>query len=382
MKRIIIIALSAVFSLNLWAQTVLSVKDNEMDVHHALRTVREWRRLDAVGKSTGVDLSKGVVIELPEGQFFLDEPLFLRPEDAGTAESPTIIRGAANGKTILSGGCALPAKAWKKVSKVPGLPAKAQSKVYVCPQPKVAGRYLSFRQLWVNGQKAVRARDVNDFDEMKRMLAWDKHQQVLTIPTPEVKHFQTLDGMELVLHQMWAISNLRVASLTRNGDSTQVRFHQPESRVQAEHPWPCPMTTKGLESPYYLCNAIEFLDMPGEWYLDEDKHLLYYWPRQGEVLSKAEVIVPSLETLVDVQGTKERPVSHVRFENITFSHTSWMRPSLQGHVPLQAGMYLLDAYKLRPHGVPGNPNRGLENQAWLGRPASAVRLQSVHHTQG
>ncbi|MBO7325187.1 MAG: right-handed parallel beta-helix repeat-containing protein, partial [Bacteroidales bacterium] len=336
MKRIIIIALSAVFSLNLWAQTVLSVKDNEMDVHHALRTVREWRRLDAVGKSTGVDLSKGVVIELPEGQFFLDEPLFLRPEDAGTAESPTIIRGAANGKTILSGGCALPAKAWKKVSKVPGLPAKAQSKVYVCPQPKVAGRYLSFRQLWVNGQKAVRARDVNDFDQMKRMLAWDKHQQVLTIPTPEVKHFQTLDGMELVLHQMWAISNLRVASLTRNGDSTQVRFHQPESRVQAEHPWPCPMTTKGLESPYYLCNAIEFLDMPGEWYLDEDKHLLYYWPRQGEVLSKAEVIVPSLETLVDVQGTKERPVSHVRFENITFSHTSWMRPSLQGHVPLQA----------------------------------------------
>ncbi|MBO7183069.1 MAG: hypothetical protein J6V49_02940, partial [Bacteroidales bacterium] len=220
MKRIIIIALSAVFSLNLWAQTVLSVKDNEMDVHHALRTVREWRRLDAVGKSTGVDLSKGVVIELPEGQFFLDEPLFLRPEDAGTAESPTIIRGAANGKTILSGGCALPAKAWKKVSKVPGLPAKAQSKVYVCPQPKVAGRYLSFRQLWVNGQKTVRARDVNDFDQMKRMLAWDKHQQVLTIPTPEVKHFQTLDGMELVLHQMWAISNLRVASLTRNGDST------------------------------------------------------------------------------------------------------------------------------------------------------------------
>lgn len=380
MKKSFIIVLLIAMSWSLGAQTILQLGEDCSDVHQAIRTVREWRRLENVGKSTGVDMSKGVIIELPAGQFFLDEAVFLRPEDSGTAQSPTIIRGAANGQTVLSGGRVLPAKSWKKASRVPGLPAVAQSKVYVCPQPKVAGRYLSFRQLWVNGQKAVRARDVNDFDDMKRMLAWDKHQQVLTILTPKVKEFQTLDGVELVLHQMWAIANLRVASLTRNGDSTEVRFHQPESRIQAEHPWPCPMTVKGVESPYYMCNAIEFLDMPGEWYLDEDKHLLYYWPRKGEVMSKAEAIVPYLETLVDVQGSKESSVSHIRFENISFRHTTWMRPSEQGHVPLQAGMYLLDAYKLRPHGVPGNPNKGLENQAWLGRPAAAVRLQSVSHT--
>ena len=60
-------------------------------------------------------------------------------------------------------------------------------------------------------------------------------------------------------------------------------------------------------------------------------------PRKGEKISKA--VVPGIETLVWVEGTIDRPVKHIRFDNITFQYTTWMRPSLQGHVPLQAGMY-------------------------------------------
>jgi hypothetical protein len=97
-------------------------------------------------------------------------------------------------------------------------------------------------------------------------------------------------------------------------------------------------------------------------------------------MSKAESVVPYLETLVDFRGSLDRPVKHLRFEGIGFSHTGWLRPSEQGHVPLQAGMYLLDAYKLRPPGVPGNENRGLENQGWVGRPPAAVQLGGVQNT--
>lgn len=186
--------------------------------------------------------------------------------------------------------------------------------------------------------------------------------------------------MEMTLHQMWAVAFLRIRSIERKGALAEVRFHAPESRIQAEHPWPTPMTKQGLESPYFLSNAIEFLDTPGEWYLDQEKHLLYYWPRSGETMDNMDVVVPYLETLVDVQGSLDSRVEHITFENIAFSHTGWLRPSQQGHVPLQAGMYLLDAYKLRPPGVPGNENRGLENQGWIGRPAAAVQLRGVRHT--
>jgi len=103
------------------------------------------------------------------GTYFLDEPLLIRPEDCGTPESPTRIVAEKSGEVILSGGAKL--GKWSKAgSNVRGLPSAAKGKVWVTDQPKVSGRYIDFRQLWVDGRKAVRARDTND-DNFKRILA-------------------------------------------------------------------------------------------------------------------------------------------------------------------------------------------------------------------
>ena len=91
-------------------------------------------------------------------------------------------------------------------------------------------------------------------------------------------------------------------------------------------------------------------------------------------MHEAEVIVPAVETLVRVEGTVDRPVCHIRFEKITFSYTTWMRPSEKGHVPLQAGMYLTDGYRIDPKMQRNYLNHPLDNQGWLGRPAAAVRV--------
>ena len=85
--------------------------------------------------------------------------------------------------------------------------------------------------------------------------------------------------------------------------------------------------------------------------------------------------VPALETLMIVDGTLERPVRHIRVEGITFAHTSWMRPSYQGHVTLQGGFPLLDAYKLHEPGLPEKAE--LENQAWIARPETAIRVRGT-----
>ena len=179
----------------------------------------------------------------------------------------------------------------------------------------------------------------------------------------------------MVLHQMWCVANLRIRSVEVQGDSAAIRFHQPESRIQFEHPWPRPMvTTDGHNSAFYLTNARELQDVPGEWYHDIDARKVYYYPREGEKMQEAEVIVPAVETLVRVEGTLDRPVCHIRFEKITFSYTTWMRPSEKGHVPLQAGMYLTDGYRIEPKMQRDYLNHPLDNQGWLGRPAAAVRV--------
>ena len=328
----------------------------------ALRQAREWRRTE------DNRIQGGITIYMEGGTYAFHEPVFIRPEDSGTKESPTVIRSVGDEKVILSGGISI--NGWKK-----------QGKVWVADVPAFNGRPLDFRQLWVNGKKAVRARDVEDFEKMNRICSVDEKNEILYVPAVSIHRLIDNKGnlkakyAEMVLHQMWCVANLRIRSVEVQGDSAAIRFHQPESRIQFEHPWPRPMvTTNGHNSAFYLTNARELQDVPGEWYHDIDARKVYYYPREGEKMQEAEVIVPAVETLVRVEGTLDRPVCHIRFEKITFSYTTWMRPSEKGHVPLQAGMYLTDGYRIDPKMQRNYLNHPLDNQGWLGRPAAAVRV--------
>jgi len=383
MRKLFLTAICILCSHWLWSGEIwVSPKGNDFNdgtrqspkatLTAALRQAREWRR-------TGDDrMQGGITVYMEGGTYALYEPVFIRPEDSGTKESPTVIRSAINEKTVirsaadekavLSGGVRI--KNWKK-----------QGKLWVADVPVFNGRPLDFRQLWVNGKKAVRARDVEDFEKMNRICSVDEKNEILYVPAVSIRRLIDNKGnlkakyAEMVLHQMWCVANLRIRSVEVQGDSAAIRFHQPESRIQFEHPWPRPMvTTDGHNSAFYLTNARELQDVPGEWYHDIDARKVYYYPREGEKMQEAEVIVPAVETLVRVEGTLDRPVCHIRFEKITFSYTTWMRPSEKGHIPLQAGMYLTDGYRIDPKMQRNYLNHPLDNQGWLGRPAAAVRV--------
>ena len=320
----------------------------------AVRKAREMRRTGEANE---------VTIHLSAGTYYLYEPLRLRPEDSG-------LRIVGDG-AVISGG--MPVTGWKR-----------EGKLLVADVPDFNGRPVDFRQLWVNGQKAIRARDVSDFEQMHRIRTYDKKNQVLWVPKKAVEKIVNRKSvnckyLEMVLHEMWCTSNLRIQSIQVQGDSAAVRFHNPEGPIQFQHPWPSPMTPDTQHpSPFYLTNARELLDEPGEWYHDLRAHKLYYMPRESEKgIVKSEkftAVVPVLETLVEVIGTAERPVRNITIKGVSFQHTTWMRPSEKGHVPLQAGMYLTEAYKLRPQ-IDRPNNHKLDNQGWLGRADAAVELR-------
>lgn len=325
----------------------------------ALRQARELRRLN------DPSIAGGITIYLSDGYHSLYEPVFVRPEDSGTAESPTVICSEQGGKATLHSGVLI--GKWQK-----------QGKIWVADVPEFNGCPLTFRQLWINGKKAVRARDVEDFEDMYRIINNDPVNEILWVPAKAIRPILKAPRAEMVLHEMWCVANLRIQSIEVHGDSAAVRFHHPESRIQFEHPWPRPMVTdNGRNSAFYLTNAIELLDREGEWFHDIYTRKLYYYPQKDEDMKTAEAIVPSIETLIEVKGTLDNPVRNVRFENITFAYTTWMRPSEKGHVPLQAGMYLTDAYRIDPKMTRNYRNHPLDNQGWLGRPAAAVRVSAA-----
>lgn len=325
----------------------------------ALRQARELRRLN------DPSVRGGITIHMASGSYTLHEPVFIRPEDSGTADSPTKIVGDKNGSVILNSGLAI--TNWKK----------AKGKLWSADVPEFNGNILNFRQLWINGEKAVRARDVADFEKMNRIINNDPQKEILWVPTKAVKAILKAPRAEMVLHEMWCVANLRIKSIEVHGDSAAVRFHNPESRIQFEHPWPSPMVTKdGHNSAFYLTNAIELLDQPGEWFYDIYTRKVYYYPRPNEDMKVLKAIVPTLETLVRVEGTLDNPVENISFENISFEYSTWMRPSEKGHVPLQGGMFMTDAYRLDPPMIRNYNNHKLDNQGWLGRPPGAVEISS------
>ncbi len=285
MLRNLLPALLLVGSMNAGAGEI--VVRSGSSIHDALRQAREWRRT-ADKRCEG-----GITITVKAGRYFMHEPLFLRPEDSGTASSPLVIRG--------------------------------EEGTVVCGNPRQQHTQLFPTQ------------------GMAPLLAFDPDARTVTVPLRhrgEVGPFlcatDNVTPFEMVIHQRWAIAILRVQNWTVTGDSVVVSFCEPESRLEFEHPWPQPVIGGEKGNSSFLLRTTEQRD--------------------------------GVEQLVVVDGA-----SHVTFEHLTFENTCWNRPLHKGHVTLQGGFPLVDAYKLKEHeGLPWD--KTLENQAWIERPVSAVSI--------
>lgn len=341
-------------------------------LNRAIKQAREWRRLNRP------EVAGGIYIRLEEGVYAQRNSLFLRPEDSGTPDSPTVICAVDGAHPVISGGVAV--TGWKRGCNHPAVPEKLKQKIWSAEAPLIGNRRVETRQMWVNGHKVQRAAQFPD-GGLERMIDFNPEEQTITIPVSQSvnpKRLQNAGQLEMIVHQRWAIAILRVKSIDVKDGQAVVRFHEPESHLEFAHPWPQPVIggEKG-NSSFCLTNALELLDQPGEWFQEYPSGTIYYYPQASENMETAEVIIPTLETLVTIDGTLSRPVKHIQFNGITFEHTSWMRPSYQGHVTLQGGFPLLDAYKLQEPGLPEKAE--LENQAWITRPETAIRVRGAEH---
>ena len=290
MKQILTILFLMMSGLAFSGEIIVSEGES---LHDALRQAREWRR------TNDPRCEGGITIVLEAGRYYMNEPLFLRPEDSGTKESPLVIRGIGEKHTSV-----------------------------ICGDAR-----QRHTQLWPK-------------EGMERMIDFNKEARTITIPTPPDSVLQGFalekTPFEMVVHQRWAIAILRVKDMQVHGDSTIVFFMEPESRLEFEHPWPQPVIGGEKGNSSFLLRTTEQRD--------------------------------GIEQLVIIDGA-----NYVRFEGITFDKTCWNRPLHKGHVTLQGGFPLVDAYKLAVLGLPWD--EGLENQAWIERPVSAVTVRNAHHIE-
>jgi hypothetical protein len=231
----------------------------------------------------------------------------------------------------------------------------------------------SFRQLYVNGVKAIRARGPNlgpdgapNFD---RLSGWDKDARQVELSSSSLASFGDPKHVELHLMTAWADNTLRVASITIAGGTATLKFQSPEDPLLFVRPNPrLDQFGWGSGRAFYFENALELLDAPGEWYLDETAGVVYYKPRAGEDMTTASVVAPMLETVMSIAGTSTSDqVSYLRFQGLTFAHSNYLRPSELGFLDSQAGQYNLTA--------------DADNDQTVGHPPAGVSVTNANHVE-
>jgi len=355
--------------------------EGQASVADQIRSAREARRLHQVSASDTL------FITLEDGRYPLNETLLLRPEDSGTPQGPTVIRATNPGQAILDGGVEL--KGWRRPTsaELKGISAKAQEQIWVCEAPMVNGRVVETRQLWMGNRRLPQASLLPE-GKLLPLSGFNKEKRKITIDAKYLSDavYQALASARtkgwMMVHQRWATALLRIQSVNSDGKAISFTFLDPESRREFEHPWPQPVFNETLDngklisSSFNLYGNKAFLDQPGEWFQSYPDGLIYFVSEdKGGASPSQPIYVPVLEQLVQVDGCLERPVHDIIFDGIRFEHTAWTTPNREGWVTLQAGFPIIDAYKLQ---VPGLPEKAsLENQAWIGRPQSAVTVKGA-----
>jgi hypothetical protein len=264
------------------------------------------QRAQAAVRSVNSNMIADIVVYLRQGTYELPATFSLDATDNGTNGYNVIYASYPGERASISGGRML--AGWTPVG----------NGIYKASAPG-----LDFRQLYVNGVSAVRARTPNA-GSYNRLLHWDIANRQVVVRFDQIDRWPRLDEIEFIVDLEWTHLIFHVGSMS---DTAVGRVITPKQQGISFAGW---AFHKRDAQPYHLENAFEFLDAPGEWYLDRQTAEVFYIPREGEDIHTAVVIAPAVERLVGLQGTLDSPVRNIHFLGITFEYSNWSAPTTQG----------------------------------------------------
>jgi hypothetical protein len=260
---------------------------------------------------------RDLVVYLDGGIYRLEEPLVLHPEDGGKGPFRVTYKAMEGERPILSGG--VPITAWEQ----------GEQGLWVARVPPSGGRPWIFRELFIDGNRASRARHPDQGYLRAASVGADRRTNFFFQPGDFPMPGNTSE-VELVLLHDWSITRINVKEI----DAEKNRLIAIDSIGAKVLPF---FTLDNWEPQprYFLENSPAFLDRPFEWYLDPKASLLYLRLPEGGDPRRMEILAPKAEGLLLLQGTAENRIRNLSFEGITFRHSSYVLPA-GGYAGIQA----------------------------------------------
>lgn len=284
---------------------------NPGDAARPVATLRGAQRI--VRQRIGSGVTGPVDVLIHPGVYEMDRPLVLEPQDSGTQQSPIMWRGSDPKKRpVLSAGSRIHGQ-WKR-SDTPGV-----------WQVDVPGTKHSednpgwnFRQLFVDGERATRARFPNKDDDNPFLYAdeTNKGSKDHVAIAPSQIHDAWLDETDAQVNLVvdWLFFNQwnTIASIDKQAGTIFFTDQERHGRVFKNN-W------------FYIEGVFAELDQPGEWYLNRAIGRLYYMPKPGQDPNHMHFVAPRLDCIIHAKGDVNAGthVEHVRFDGLAFKHTSF-----------------------------------------------------------
>jgi len=258
-------------------------------------------------------LTAPVEIVFAAGTYTPASPLELRPEDSGSGKFPVTWKAAPGAKVVWSGGRAIPPKWIKGADGVWQVDLKG-----VGPDP------WNFRQLFVEGKRAVRARFPNADTPNPFLYATGGDLDHAMIAPALVKEaWGRARDAQINIVPQWRFFN-QWNTVTKVDPKTG-RIDIAESERHA----------KIIPGNWFWIEGVrEELDQPGEWYFDLQARRLFYLPAPGVDPNTLNFVAPVLNRIVNAQGDVNAGthVERVHFDGIEFRHTDFTLGHIEARV--------------------------------------------------
>ena len=280
----------------------------------------------ALRQESGIP-ERGVTVWVRGGTYELAETFALSEEDGGAQGSPVVYRAFAEEEVRLLGGRALPADAFTPVADetasarmdasarevVRGISLKPLGITEFGAFPDAFGGAIAVIELFVDDERMTLARWPNDeWATIARVVEsgvppgvkWNADKPG-TFEYDGDRPSRWVDAPGVWLHGYWCFDwrseTIKVASIdTANRRIALLKRHH--YGIGGGNPAP---------RRYYAVNLLEELDQPGEYYLDRDSGMLYFWPPKA--LEGARVVLSTLASpVVLLEGA-----SHVTLRGLT-----------------------------------------------------------------
>ena len=282
------------------------------------------RARDAVRAKIAAGLTGDVLVEIRGGTYRQTEPLVFGQADGGDDKHSVTYAAYPGESPVLSGGREI--SGWKdmgdgtwsaEVSDV-----KGGMWVFKDGKWELVRRLWEFDELFVAGQRRTPARHPNE--GYLRVVKPVDPRLSFQFGPGDIPPVKDATQLTLVYLHDWEITRVAVASVDQATGTLTTKYavgcKADYWRICGYEPHP----------RYFVEGAKEFLDAPGEWWLDRAGGKVLYRPMPGEKLEGFTAVVPLARQLLVVRGDgADKPVRNLRFVGLAFEHCAWSPPGVR-----------------------------------------------------